>query len=123
MKIAYNSKKTDPKNSSTQNYGWITIKDNKITQIGVESFREGGIMWTPNFTDNGNLKECMKNIARSWPNLYKKACKYCQMDKLPTIRKIKETDLKYEISRLEKDIRKLDVKLFKKKTLLRKNNI
>ena len=111
MKI-YKSTETDPKHSSNSYYGWVKVKNGKIIQIGEELIREGGVTWEPDFGSNGDLKTCMRSIARKWPNLYQKVRK---LHKLPTIKNVKRAEAKRELSILEKDISDLRTKLFNKK--------
>ena len=52
----------------------------------------------------------MRVIARSWPNLYRKVYK---LHRLPTVRSIKQADIKRKVQSLECDAANLQLKLFK----------
>lgn len=114
----YESTKTDPNQSDLNYYGWVRVKNVEIIQIGIESGREGGVTWEPDFNSNGDLETCMKSIARKWPNLYKVVKKFNRG--MPTVKEVKREDIEREVNRLIHDISGLEAKLFMKRADLLK---
>lgn len=68
---------------------WIEVVDGKIISICEETGRDGGVVWDPNFTNNGPLQRCLDNIVKGFGILvYKKVYKVAYAESLDPISKV-----------------------------------
>lgn len=104
--MKYVSSKTDPKKSHYDYYGWVETKGGRIVEIGHELGREGGVLWSPKFNNNGNKKSCMASIGRTWPNLYTKVRNACPKEGLPTISVVQRKAKQRQMEILEERVRR-----------------
>ena len=95
-------------------YCSATVVDGKIVSLYSETGREGGELWTPSFTTNGTLRQCLTSLGRDYGmKFYGAVCKAAYKDNLlpPKQAKaqIKRRDIKCaknKVARIGKELKK-----------------
>lgn len=47
-------------------YCWAEIKDGKIVELGDETGRDGGVLWSKTFESEGRLQGCLISLGRDF---------------------------------------------------------
>ena len=112
---------TDTDKNSDGNYcAWAKINAGRVVSISDELGREGGELWSKSHNANGPAVVVMKQLARNWPNFYKKVRKEAFRDKLPALKIVQNAHIDYDANRIEGDIEELEAQVREKKRKLRK---
>ena len=103
---------TDTDKNSDPNYcAWANVAVGHVLSISDETGREGGELWSKGCKypeAGGGMPAIMKQLARNWPNFYKKVRKEAFRDNLPTLEFVQKGHRLYDLSRIDVQIDSLE---------------
>lgn len=86
-------------------YCTATIKDEEIISLTTEYGREGGELWSPKHTSNGNLQECLITLYKDFgEKFYKEVYKVANKEKLLSTESVEQIIRKKKLERISDTI-------------------